>query len=182
MAKMYPMYNTMTFCQIWDNVDSFVEDYKNVGITPKIKDDSAKQLFYLLYARYGNNPIANRDLTQFKYKVFSVIFQYGPTWEKKLEIQDNLRSLSEADIMAGAKQVHNHAYNPGTDPSTSSTSELDYINDQNTSTYKKGKVEAYALLWDMLRTDVTEAFLKQFLKCFKLVVRPEEPLLYESED
>jgi hypothetical protein len=41
--------------------------------------DNVSLVYYLLYARYGNNPIANRDENQFKFKIFSVIFQYGPT-------------------------------------------------------------------------------------------------------
>lgn len=53
----------------------------------------------MLYARYGNNPIANYDETQFKYKVFSVIFQYGPTWEKRLSVQETLRGMQIADLL-----------------------------------------------------------------------------------
>ena len=56
-------------------------------------------MYYLLYARYGNTPIANYDQTQWKYKMFSIIFQYGPTWEKRLSIQDTLRGLQISDLV-----------------------------------------------------------------------------------
>ena len=42
-------------------------------------------------AKYGNNPIANKDINQFKYKLFSTVFMYGPTWAKRLDIQKILR-------------------------------------------------------------------------------------------
>lgn len=85
MSKMLPQYSTVLFCDIYSDVDEFIADYKNTstdfenGIPPMISDTNATTLFYLLYGRYGNNPIANRDITQFKYKLFSVIYQYGPT-------------------------------------------------------------------------------------------------------
>lgn len=100
----------------------------------------------MLYARYGNSSIANEDVNQFKYKVFSIIFQYGPTWEKRLDIQSKLRNLSDADILAGQKAVYNNALNPGTAPGTSSPEELTYINAQNTTSLKKSKMDAYMQL------------------------------------
>lgn len=76
---MIPRYDTKLMTEIWDNAADFVADYKTAGIPATITDANATTLFYLLYARYGNSPIANYDEEQFKYKVFSVIFQYGPT-------------------------------------------------------------------------------------------------------
>lgn len=136
----------------------------------------------MLYARYGNNPIANRDITQFKYKIFSVIFQYGPTWEKELAIQYNLRALDADAIRQGSKAIHNSALNPQTEPSTGSLDELTFINQQNTTNYKKSPLEGYALLMELLKKDVTNEFLNRFQKCFKQFVRPEKPLLYVTEE
>lgn len=76
---MIPQYDTKLFTEVWDNVSDFVYDYKNVGIPTTISDANATTLFFLLYARYGNSPIANYDIEQWKYKIFSVIFQFGPT-------------------------------------------------------------------------------------------------------
>lgn len=100
----------------------------------------------MLYARYGNNPIANRDTHQFKFKIFSIIYQYGPTWEKRLAIQEDLRGLSGDDLLKGTKAIYNSALNPSTAPSTGSLDELTYINSQNTTNYKKSKMDAYAQL------------------------------------
>lgn len=79
MSSMIPQYDTKLMTEIWEEAEDFVYDYKHVGIPTTISDANATTLFYLLYARYGNNPIANYDENQFKYKMFSIIFQYGPT-------------------------------------------------------------------------------------------------------
>lgn len=84
--------------------------------------------------------------------------------------------------MTGSRQVYNHASNPATDPSTADLEELDYINDQNTANYKRGKLEAYDTLWNMLKVDVTSDFINRFTVCFKRFVAPERPLLYVTED
>lgn len=186
MSSMIPQYSTNLFSDIYDSVEDFVEDYKSIGIPYKINnvqtlsDTNIQTLYYLLYARYGNNPIANEDITQFKYKLFSVVFQYGPSWQKRLDIQAQLRGLTEADLLAGSYAMHNHAYNPTEIPSGGS--ELSYINDQNTTRYTKPKMEAYAQLWDLISTDVTEEFLVKFKRCFKMFVTPERPLLYVTEE
>ena len=188
---MIPMYDTKTFSQIWEEASDFKADYLDNGISPTIHygetsggvtyKDNITLLYYLLYASYGNSPIANFDETQFKYKVFSTIFQYGPTWEKRLDIQEKLRALSEADLLQGARQISNHAFNPSQDPSTSGLEELPYINEQNALNYKRNKLDAYGLLWDLLRVDVTKVFLDQFRKLFRQFVQPMVTAISETE-
>ena len=184
-AYKLPEYDTKLFTEIWEDKDEFLADYNSAGIPTTISTSNATTLYYLLYAKYGNNPIANRDITQFKYKVLSIIFEYGPTWEKRMSIQQSLRNLTEDDIIKGARAIYNSALNPGTAPSTASLEELTYINQQNTTNYKKSKMEAYAQLWELLTTDVTSAFVSKFKVCFKQFVRPEKPVIYvtvEEED
>ena len=178
---MLPRYNTKLFCEIYEDVSDFTYDYQHVGIPTTISMSSAQTLYYLLYARFGNNPIANLDEEQFKYKVFSVIFQYGPTWEKRLDIQNKLRGLSEDELVKGSKAIYNSALNPSTAPSTASLEELQYINGQNTTNYKKSKMDAYGQLWELLDTDVTEEFLTKFRWCFKQFVAPDRRWVYVTE-
>lgn len=181
---MLPQYSTILFTDVWDDVDEFKADFAASPFTGAISasnPDNVTVLFYLLYARYGNNPIANRDTNQWKFKIFSIIYQYGPTWEKRLNIQSKLRAISDKDLLIGSKAIYNHAFNPSTAPSTASLTELTYINDQNTSNYQKSKMDAYMQLWELLRTDVTENFLNQFKKCFKVFVSSERPILYVTD-
>lgn len=183
--RILPKYSTVLFTEVWEDVDEFKDDFNDSPFTGCISannPDNVSLVYYLLYSRYGNNPIANQDITQFKFKLFSVIFQYGPSWEKRLDIQSKLRALTESDITTGGKAIYNSALNPSTAPGTQSLDELNYINSQNTTNYKKSKMDAYMQLWNLIETDVTEDFLVKFKKCFKIFVSSERPLLYVQEE
>lgn len=195
MSSIFPRFDTKLFTEVWGSADDFKAEYTASPLTGAIHYGEAKPspetgnypdnvsiLYYLLYAKYGNSPIANYDENQFKYKVFSIIYSYGPAWEKRLDIQDKLRKLSESEIMTGSKAIYNQALNPSTAPSTGSLTELEYINAQNTSNYKRGKLEGYSLLWDLLATDVTTEFINKFGICFSKVVRPENPIIYRTSE
>lgn len=180
-CSLFGNFITRKFTDIFPNVNTFVSEYKNNGIPNLITDASASTLYYLLYARYGNSHIVNNDENQFKYKLWSITFMYGPTWEKRLDIQDKLRKLSDDDIRLGTKQINNHAYNPETAPTTGSLEELNYINEQGTLNYKKGKVDGYMWLMDALKTDVTKSFIDKFEDLFMAVVVPTDPLWYVTD-
>lgn len=182
MSNLIPGFATKTFTEIYETVNDFCYDYQHVGIPTTILVNNAMTLYYLLYAKYGNTPIANWDENQFKYKLFGVIFQYGPTWEKRLDIQTKLRNLTETELLSGAKTIYNHAYNPETEPKTGDITELNYINEQNTQNFVKNKLNAYSELMSLLETDVTGEFLDRFNICFKKFARPGTYLYVEDED
>lgn len=177
---MIPTSSTKTFTQVFENFDSFKDSYDATTFAGAITDNNLEILYYLLYARFANSPITNFDVNQFKYKMFGIIWQYGPTWEKRLEIQDSIRSLSNDDLLQGAKAIYNHAANPGTDPTTSTLEELNYIDSQNTTNYKRSKMDAYAQLWTILISDVTENFLDRFKPLFKKFISPYTELYVEE--
>lgn len=180
--------DTLTFSQIWGKYTDFKTDYDALIVgfaenaTP-VLTTSLQTIFYLLYAKYGNNPIANSSVDQFKMKIVALIYAYGPTWQKKQAIQNSLRTLTDADLLQGAKQIYNHALNPSSEPSTSSLTELTYINDQNTANYKKSKMEAYSILWSLLHAEATKEFIDKFKKCFAVFVdKMRVPFYIENDD
>lgn len=179
--SVYGNYRTRKFADIWPSADAFIQDYQASAIPQKLKVADATTLYYLLYARYGNSSIANSDENQFKYKIFSTIYIGGATWAKKQEIQDKLREMTEDEILAGTKAIYNHAFNPQTAPTTNTVDELEYINEQNTTKYKKSKLDGYALLWAILNDGVTETFLREFRYHFLVVVEPQLPLWYITD-
>lgn len=187
LDPMRPEYITKTFSQVYPSYDDFKADYDALitlvsgGIQP-LKANNVKATFYLLYARYGNTPIVNYDVTQWKMKIMANIATYGPTWEKKKAIQVDFRSLSEADIIQGAKQIYNHAFNPSTEPSTQELEELTHINDQNVTNNKKSKMEAYSILWANLHVDATDEYIGKFKNCFSRFVGDQFPIVYVEED
>ena len=182
-----PEYSTKTFAQVYPSYEKFKEDYDALitlvsgGVQP-LTNANAQATFYLLFAKYGNNPIVNFDITQFKMKLMSVIATYGPVWEKKKAIQKSLRDLSEAELLQGAKQIYNHAFNPSTEPSTQELEELTHINDQNVSNNKKAKMEAYSILWANLHVDATDEYLNKFKNCFSRFVGDQCPILFAVDE
>lgn len=185
LTNMIPRYDTKLFTEVWEVVNDFIYDYNQLPAGMRVmKSDlsTLTTLFYLLYAKYGNNPIANMDENQWKFKVFSIIYQFGPTWEKKQDIQNKLRALTDDELFQGAKAIYNNAVNPGEAPTTGTLEELNYINSQNTTNYKKAKMEAYTELWDILNDDITARFIEKFRPCFKIFVQPERQFIYVTED
>lgn len=178
----YGTFRQQKFVDTYPTVEEFVNDYKNVGLPTTITDESASVLYYLLYAYYGNSVIASSDLNRFRYNMFSIIWQYGPTWEKRVEIQKKLRQLTDDEIFTGSKQIANHALNPSTAPSTASLEELTYVDAQNTMSWKRSKLEGYNQLMALLDNDVSSDFLRQFRKLFLTIVEPEVPLYFVTEE
>ena len=178
---MIQMSQTKTFNEIWANYTTFSTDFSTSPFNGIITANNLEILYYLLYAKFGNSFITNLDENQWKFKVFSTIWKYGPAWEKKLEIQANLKALElDSDtLLQGAKAIYNKALNPETDPSTAALTELTYINEQNTTNYKKSKMDALTQLWNLIATDVTESFLERFAPLFKRIWNPG--ILFESE-
>ena len=184
---LMPEYSTKTFAQVYSSYEAFKADYDALitlvsgGVQP-LTEANARATFYLLFARYGNNPIVNFDVTQFKMKLMAVIATYGPVWEKKKAIQKSLRDLTEAELLQGAKQIYNHAYNPSTEPTTQELEELTHINDQNVTNNKKAKMEAYAILWANLHVDATDEYLNKFKNCFSRFVADQYPILFAVDE
>ena len=183
VKKMYPYnpidgnYLTRRFKEIFPDTETFVSE--NLDSDLKVLNEKYLSILYaLLYARYANSCIASYDEHQFKYSMWSLIFMYGPTWVRRLEVQDELRKLDIEDLRAGGKAIYNTALNPSNAPGTATTEELNYINQQNTANHKKGKVDAYANLMQLLETDVTEEFISKFKKLFITIVQPDMPLWY----
>lgn len=181
-TTLYGGFRGRTFADTYPDVSEFINDYtSDVALPTTISEANARVLYYLLYAYYGNSVIASSDLNRFRYNLFSIIWQYGPTWEKRLDIQTKLRALTDEEIFTGAKQIANHAYNPSTAPTTSSLSELEYIDAQNTMSWRRSKLEGYSQLLSLLDTDVSADFLRQFRRLFISIVEPETPLLYAED-
>lgn len=175
-------YSTKTFSGIYPTYTSFFDGVNSVPEFKILKNENNyKVLYYLLLGRYANSPIANDDVNQFSIKLYSIIYQYGPTWEEKKNLQDKIRMLDDDAIKQGSKAIYNHALNPGTDPSTDSLTELEYINDQNTTNYLKSDMEAYNIKWSLLNDRVDENFIRKFQHLFLQIVRPTRNIYYGTK-
>lgn len=176
-------YCNPSFIEVFNSAESFLEGYHNCGIPTTITDESATTLFYLLYAKFGSTPIRSNDPNLFAYRVYQTIFQFGPTWEKRLDIQAELRklSLTDGELFQGSKQIYNHAMHDGSTPTTATLTELGYIDSQNTSNHRKSKTDGLAILDSLLEKDITADFLARFDKLFSKWLAPDSPTYYITE-
>lgn len=188
-SNLFGTYLTRSFSDILPDIDTVYKTYKMlpksmqvIGTFTDDVNDDLERIFLLLMSRYKNSHIANTDEDQFILQFYTILYTYGPIYLKQCDIQAKLRSLNLDDIQKGTAAIYNHAYNPGvTGTSTQDATELTYINDQNTTNYKKGKVEAYADYLTLLRSNPTEAFLDQFKDLFLKIVEPYNELIYYGE-
>lgn len=174
-------YCNPSFPEVFKSPDEFVEAYRGCGIPPLIKDESARTLYYLIYSKFGQTPIKSNDPNLFAYRVFQTIFQFAPAWEKKLEIQAEIRKLSleaGSELFKGGKVVYNHAYHDSSAPSTDTLEELNFIDSQNTSNYKKSMPEGYAILQNILADDVTSSLLNKFTPLFSQWLKPDTNIIF----
>lgn len=178
--SLYGNYRTNKFTDIFEDFDTFKQEYTASAFKDALANDDLEILYYLLYARFGNSHIANSDENQFKYKLYATIWQFGPVWAKKVEVQKEIRSLTLAELQEGSRQVSDHAYNPSTEI-TSTSGEIETINEQDRVKYKKSKADAYAMVMEIMEQDVTEEFIKKFTPLFIVIAEPQEPLLYRED-
>ena len=179
-SSLYGNYRTRTFSEIFEDAATFTSEWRTTEFSKNIETVPTDLIFYLLYSRYGNSCIAASDENRFKYQLYSIIFQYGPTWNKELTVQKEIRALTIDQFQEGTRNTINNAMNPSTAPSTVDTEELPYVSQQNVSKVKRSKADGYALMLSLLKTDVTEDFMRRFQKLFLTIVEPELPLWYET--
>lgn len=185
-GTLYKNKRTRTFSQVWDNADDFGSEFTSCGIINStlgfsLDPQTVSTIYYLLYSRYGNSSVASSDENRFKYQLFSIMVQYGPTWERQLKLQKDLRNLTDEQLQQGSISIHNNAENPSQEPGTDTSELLKYISNQNVGINKRSILDAYSYLSDVLKRDYTEDFLGRFKKLFK-TFNDGLPLWYSDEE
>lgn len=178
-----PAYNTKLFCDIWEDANSFVTDIKSTPIyDSEVTDAQLELIFYLLFQKYGNNPIAFFDDSQFKLKISTIIYAYGPTYFKKADIQKAIRALDLDELRDGFKNIQNRALNDATEPNNDTDEELAYINEQIINKGKRSSIDAYAYVWGILRNNLVDEFLNKFKSLFCRVVDSQRVIIYNDDE
>lgn len=184
----YIDYNNLTIEDVFTSDIDFLTQFKSGPYYNKggfnMTDDEITLAFNLVYSRFAVNPIANASADIFRIKFFAILWQYGPKWALDVQIQAKLRGLgldANSEIYKGSKAIYNRAEHPETAPSDTSLEELEYITGQQTTNYKKSTLEGLASLEELLRNDVTEAFINQFRKLFSKFVNDDRCILVYEE-
>lgn len=175
-----PEYENLTFDLVFPSAAEFTTKLRATSLITEIEitDAFLELLFGMLYAKHGTDPIVSANEPQWVYKVALTTKAEAPTYIKKADIQKNLRALTLDEMREGYKNIFNHAVNPSTKPSTENTEELPYVNDQNVNKGKKGVADAYAYLWDILNSNITEEFLRKYDKLFSKVATTTNRVVY----
>lgn len=184
----YGSFRTRTFAEIFPSYEDFSEAYNSnalaISFTPEGTDEglTERQFYYMMYAHYGNSHIAYSDENQFKYYMWSIMYQHGPTVIRKREIRAKLLGMSFDELTSGGKTIYNHAMNPNTAPTTDTLYELTTINDQNTANYKKAMVTGLTEFLDVISNDPVDSFIHRFKRLFIQVLAPDYPLYFVTEE
>lgn len=178
--SLYGSYRTRKFSDIYPIVDTFIKDFNSCGIPTMITEQNAKTLYYLLLGKYANSHIASTDEHTFTLRLFTIVFSAGPVWEQKLQIQQRLKDLNDDELFTAVQSIYNRAQNPNEETKTDTI--LDYITSQDVNKQKRGKLETLMEYYDAFK-NCTDAFLDKFRSLFKVIVIPDDSLLYvESEE
>ena len=179
-SSLWGNYRTRTFSEIFDSYETFIQQWDTLPFKEAVAADNINMelAYYLLMARYANSHIASLDENRFIFQTFSTIFQYGPMWAKDLKTQAAIRALDIDAFRTGVANIINQANNPSTEPSTADTEELPFVNSQNVSKTKRSIADGYALMYSLLKEDVSEKFIDRFKKLFLTIVEPESPLWF----
>lgn len=183
---LYGVYRNEKFSDVFPDYATFLAEYEGCGlptnirhadpVSPSTDENSLKTLYLLLVGRFMSSTIASDTVEQFKIKLFSIIYEYGPNWEKQLDYQKKIRAMTDDDILTSSTVRHYHGFNPTSEFTIGQ--DVNFVNEQNTQLYKKNKGEAYALADGLLDSSITENFLRKFKKLFLSIVNPEFPQFY----
>lgn len=194
----YGSSRTRSFADIFPNFETFQAAWSattfsqqavalDQNIPEKEGVSNLRLIYELLLARYANSTIASSDENRFTLQCMSLVFQHGPAWIKRLEVQHTLHEmdLDSQEFLHGSAQIFNSSLNPSEVSETSSTDSfktLSTINQQNVNLQKRDKFKALAILDELLRTDITAIFLDKFRSLFRTIVSPQRPLFYTTEE
>ena len=176
----YGNWRQNTFGEVWNSSTDFWNEYAELGFPSVIAEDKKALMFLALYGKFRNSVFAPSDLNRAKIQLFTLVWSKGPKWQKEVEIQGKLQSLTDEDLAIGDRRINNMASNPSVQPATGTLDELDYINGQSVLGYKKGAVEKYVGVLALLNDNITDSFLANFQPLFLVIVSPELPLWYSN--
>ena len=180
--QLFTQQYTRSFSNIFPTFEDFSTSYTDSGLPNTLQDTSFLQTIYLvLMGEYASSSIMSFSEDQFRLKLFTLIMSYGAQYEREFTMQSDLLSMSIDELQTSSKSIYNSSLNPSTAPTTDTMDELPTINQQNVTKHKRSKLDAYALLLDLMDADVTKRFIKRFDHLFVRVLRTNQPLFYTTE-
>ena len=181
---------TSSLSEIYPTYDDFLADYNEINLKGLVFSDYKTNpenpaflriIYLLLMGEYGNSAIRAFSPDLFKVRFFTRIMAYGPTYEKQMEHQKTLLSMTDEELQVSAKAIYNSARNPSQKPPTNSEEILPYIDAQSTANHLRSKLDAYAYFNEIIDDTITKEFIKKFDDFFVIVQRTNMPLWYITD-
>ena len=169
------------FTEVWSEPSEMISDFRASYLNKAAFTDTSLEILYSqLYAKHGSDHIRYSDAEQWKYAVFSIIYNEGVKWQVSRVKQDELENLTDTDILYTGKQITNATQNPSTsDKDMSDTDGLPTIDVQNANIYLVNKIVGYSGYINSLK-DVTTEFINKFDKLFSMVVTSPGRVMYAN--
>jgi hypothetical protein len=178
-------FDTSTFSEVYPDVEAWKADFAVFGPSLDFygdfkEADTISKCYYMLASEYAfSHHIGGRD--QFKLMLWTKVMEYLPILEKELALQKEVLAMDSEALREGSKAIYNTALNPGNAPTTDSLETLEYINQQNTTNYKKSKPEAYLRFKEAINKNLIKEFIGKFKNLFIRVCYPDNPLWYVND-
>ena len=174
---------TQTLSDIYPTYEKFESDYSSIGLEKiPFKDQSfLRHIYLVLMAEYMSSPIASLSVDQFRLKLMNLVTSYGPEFERLIQVQQDLLSMDITELTKSAEAVYNSAFNPSK-PLDTVDGRVLTVNQQNTTTHHRSKLDAYQYLMSLVNSDITRNFTSRFSKLFAVVLQTNYPLYYVTEE
>lgn len=177
--------NQRTLLDIWPSLEAFKADLDGTysPLKPDVTEQTVATTLYLLMGRYGDSPILGyEDEGRWKLRFFTVYLSETPDWEVKTDIQKAVREMSTDDIAKGDLNIFNAALNPNTAPSDTETTELTYINSQNTTRRTLNRLDALLNKASALDSSVNDRYIDKFSKLFSKFAYTSPVYAYDDNE
>lgn len=174
--------NTPTLGQCYPTYEDFKDSFDTLQLNyiPFKNESFLRHIYIVLMGEYMTSPIKSYSPEQFEIKLMTIVADRGPEYERLLDIQKDLLSMSPEDLSLAQEAIYNTALNPAKSL-TKDDEIIRTVNQQNTTRQKRGKLNAYAALTELMDSNITKRFLKYFDHLFKTVLTGTEVLYFTEE-
>jgi hypothetical protein len=179
---MIGWYRTQTFADRFPDYATFLEKYTTSGLTGRLEIEGEyglETIFNLLAIKYCDDHMKSSNPGIFELKVFKLIWEHGPKWQRDMKLYDQLRNLTNTELSIGSQAVHNHAEHPDAAPVTTSVEGIGFIDSQNVTTYVKSPKDRVVEILELENSTLTEEFLAKFSPLFTDILYPSGSTYFE---
>lgn len=183
---MIGYYSTESFSDRFSNYQEFKRKYDESPMEDRLIHDEgygAYQLdtiYALLASRYWADHMKSNNGDMFELRLFQIIWQHGPKWQRDMKLYDKVRNLTEDEMSIGSKSIHNHAQHPDTAPDNDSVKALPFIDSQNVTTYIKSPRDRNIDILELENSEITENFISRFSILFRDILYPAGAQYFET--